>query len=66
MSGPYTATRQARLAEMDARQKSFQDMASSVSWENLDSAEAVAYFDRQKLYGELEALRWLRERQRKK
>ena len=60
------ATRQARLAEMDARQKSFQDMASSVSWENLDSAEAVAYFDRQKLYGELEALRWLRERQRKK
>jgi len=60
------ATRQARLAEMDARQKSLQDMASSVSWENLDDAEAVAYFDRQKLYGELEALRWLRERQRKK
>jgi hypothetical protein len=60
------ATRQARLAEMDARQKSFQDMASSVSWENMDGAEAVAYFDRQKLYGELEALRWLRERQRKK
>ena len=60
------ATRQARLAEMDARKKYLQDMASSVSWENLDGAEAVAYFDRQKLYGELEALRWLRERQRKK
>jgi len=28
----------------------------------MDGAEAVAFFDRLKLYGELEALRWMRER----
>jgi hypothetical protein len=28
----------------------------------MDDTEAVAFFDRQKLYGELEAIRWLRER----
>jgi hypothetical protein len=56
------AARQARLDEMDARKTYLQHMAGSQAWVNMDGAEAVAFFDRQKLYGELEALRWLRER----
>jgi len=54
--------RQTRLDEMDARKEYIQHMAGSQAFLNMDGAEAVAFFDRQKLYGELEALRWLRER----
>jgi len=56
------AARQARLAEMDARAKYLRHMAGSQAAVYMDGAEAVAFFDRQKIYGELEALRWLRER----
>lgn len=53
---------QARQDELDARRQYLQHMAGSQAWEKMDGAEAVAFFDRQKLYGELEALRWLRQR----
>jgi hypothetical protein len=56
------AARQAQLDEIDARQKYLRRMALTQAWEKMDDTEAVAFFDRQKLYGELEAIRWLRER----
>jgi hypothetical protein len=53
-----------RLAAMRARQEELRRITGSAATllSGLNENEAVAYFDRQKLYGELEALRWLKQK----
>jgi hypothetical protein len=56
------ADREARLAELQQRKGEITRMIGNKAPLQMGETEAIAYFDRQKLYGEFEALRWLNER----
>ena len=53
-----------RLAELGARRKEINTLAAKATpaLNALTDASAMTYFDRQKVYGEVEALRWLAKR----
>lgn len=58
-------TPQDRLAELKQQKLSLKDLAKSSEravLANLTEAELLSYFDRQKVYGEVEAKRWLQQR----
>ena len=52
-----------RMAEIDAHRQSIRELAPlTQSLARLPEREAIMYFDRVKLHGELEALRWLKNK----
>jgi hypothetical protein len=51
-----------RLAEMQRRSAHLRQLAGSQAFMQMDGSEAIAFFDRMKLYGEEEAYRWLNAR----
>ena len=58
-------TVQDRLAELNQRRQSIREATadSEPLLRQLNERDAIIYFERSKLYGELEAIRWLRNRQ---
>jgi hypothetical protein len=55
-----------RMEELKQQKLSLKDWAKSsdrAALANMTEAELLSYYDRQKLYGELEATRWLQQRQ---
>lgn len=62
--GANGQTASARLTAIQTRKEEMQSIVGSVEplLSSLNENEAVAYFDRLKLYGEPEALRWLKQK----
>lgn len=55
----------ARLAALDAQREQIKQASGAIDLlPTLGESEAVSYLDRLKLYGELEALRWLEQRRK--
>ena len=53
-----------RMSEIDARKKEMRETSAEFgSWYRTASdSEMISYFDRVKIFGEVAAMRWLRER----
>lgn len=54
---------QQRTSELAARMRYLKDLNEAhMRWRSADSGELIAFLDRQKLYGEIEAMEWLQRR----
>ena len=62
--GANSQTASARLAAIQTRKEEIGHIVASQEtlFSSLNENETVAYFDRAKLYGEAEALRWLKQK----